>query len=257
MIDPVAIQIGSIPIHWYGILIDTAFILGAALAYRHAKKAGLSTEHLLNIIILIIPAAMIGARLYYVIFNWQSYAHNPLEALAIWHGGLAIHGGLLAGVIVGYLYIKKYNLNFWGYADVVAPSIILGQAIGRWGNFINQEAYGYSVSSKFISRFPAFIQKQMYIENQFHHPTFLYESLWDLAVFAFLIYIFKRKQFDGQVMLLYLALYSVGRFFVESLRMDSEMLGPFRLAQIASILLIGLAVYFYIKLSQKNLQIKK
>ncbi|MEG3070813.1 MAG: prolipoprotein diacylglyceryl transferase [Candidatus Syntrophopropionicum ammoniitolerans] len=104
-------------------------------------------------------------------------------------------------------------------------SIILGQAIGRWGNFINQEAYGYPVSSKFISHFPAFIQKQMYIENQFHHPTFLYESLWNLAVFTFLIYIFRRRQFNGQVMLLYLALYSVGRFFVESLRMDSEMLG--------------------------------
>lgn len=256
MIDPVAIQIGSISIHWYGILIDIAFILGAALAYRHAKTSGLSTEHLLNMIILIIPAAMIGARLYYVIFNWKSYAYNPLEALAIWHGGLAIHGGLLAGVIVAYYYIKKYSLNFWRYADVVAPSIILGQAIGRWGNFINQEAYGYPVSNEFISRFPAFIQKQMYIENQYHHPAFLYESLWDLAVFALLIYIFKRKKFDGQVMLLYLALYSVGRFFVESLRMDSEMLGPFRLAQVMSILLIGIAVYFYIKFSQKKLQIK-
>lgn len=177
MLNPIAFKIDAIPIHWYGILIDTAFILGAALAYHHAKKARLSTDHLLNIIILIIPVAMIGARLYYVIFNWHSYAHNPLEAFAIWHGGLAIHGGLIAGIIVGYLYIKKHRLNFWGYADVVATSIILGQAIGRWGNFINQEAYGYPVSSKFISHFPAFIQKQMYIENQFHHPTFLYESL--------------------------------------------------------------------------------
>ncbi len=254
MLNPIAFKIGTIPIHWYGILIDTAFILGAALAYHHAKKARLSTDHLLNIIILIIPAAMIGARLYYVIFNWQSYAHNPLEAFAIWHGGLAIHGGLIAGVIVGYLYIKNQRLNFWEYADVVAPSIILGQAIGRWGNFINQEAYGYPVSSKFISHFPTFIQKQMYIENQFHHPTFLYESLWNLAVFTFLIYIFRRRQFNGQVMLLYLALYSVGRFFVESLRMDSEMLGPFRLAQVISILLIGLAIYLYTRFSPKNLQ---
>ncbi|MDD2553836.1 MAG: prolipoprotein diacylglyceryl transferase [Desulfotomaculaceae bacterium] len=256
MINPVAIQIGYISIHWYGILIDIAFILGAVLAYRQAKISGLSTDHLFNIIILIIPAALIGARLYYVVFNWQSYAHNPLEAFAIWHGGLAIHGGLIAGVIVGYLYIKKFNLNFWRYADAVAPSIILGQAIGRWGNFINQEAYGYPVSSEFISHFPAFIQKQMFIENQYRHPAFLYESLWDLAVFAFLMYIFKRKKFDGQVMLLYLALYSVGRFFIESLRMDSEMLGPFRLAQVISIILIGLAAYFYIKFSRKKQQIK-
>ena len=256
MINPVAIQIGSISIHWYGILIDIAFILGAVLSYRQAKISRLSTDHLFNIIILIIPAALIGARLYYVIFNWQSYAHNPLEAFAIWHGGMAIHGGLIAGVIVGYFYIRKYNLNFWKYSDAVAPSIILGQAIGRWGNFINQEAYGYPVSSEFISHFPAFIQKQMFIENQYRHPAFLYESLWDLAVFAFMMYIFKRKQFDGQVMLLYLALYSVGRFFIESLRMDSEMLGPFRLAQVISIILIGLAVYLYIKFSQKKQQIK-
>jgi phosphatidylglycerol:prolipoprotein diacylglycerol transferase len=256
MIDPVAIQAGPISIHWYGILIDTAFILGVALAYYHAKKTQLSTEHLLNMIILIIPAAMIGARLYYVIFNWKSFAYNPMEAFAIWHGGLAIHGGLLGGVIVGYLYIRKYNLNFWKFADVVAPSIILGQSIGRWGNFINQEAYGYPVSKEFISHFPAFIQKQMYIGNQYHHPAFCYESLWDLAVFSLLFSIFRRKSFDGQVMILYLALYSAGRFFIESLRMDSEMLGPFRLAQIISLLLIALSIYFYIKISGKKIRIK-
>lgn len=255
MIDPVAIQIGPISIHWYGIFIDTAFILGAVLAYYNAKKSGLSTEHLLNMIILIIPSAMIGARIYYVIFNWSSYAGNPWEALAIWHGGLAIHGGLLGGAIAGYIYIKKYNLNFWKFADVVAPSIILGQAIGRWGNFINQEAFGYPVSREYIGKFPSFIREQMYIGNQYHHPTFLYESLWNLAVFSILIYIYNRKQFDGQIMLLYLALYSAGRFFIESLRMDSEMLGPFRLAQLISLLLIALSVYMYHKRTKNKVGI--
>ena len=256
MIDPVAIQIGSISIHWYGILIDAAFIIGAALAYRHAKMSGLNTDHLLNMIILIIPSALIGARLIYVIFHWSSYAYNPWEAFAVWHGGLAIHGGLLGGFIAGYLYIRKYNLDFWKFADVVAPSIILGQAIGRWGNFINQEAYGYPVSKEFISRFPPFIRDQMYIDNQYHHPAFLYESLWNVAVFALLMYIFKRKKFDGQVMLLYLALYSAGRFFIEALRMDSEMLGPFRLAQVISVLLIGVSAYLYIKYSRTKLPVK-
>lgn len=245
MIDPVAIQIGPVSIHWYGILIDAAFIFGAALAYYHAKKSQLNTDHLLNMIILIIPAAMIGARLYYVIFNWSSYAYNPWEAFAIWHGGLAIHGGLLGGAVAGYIYIRKYSLHFWKFADVFAPSIILGQTIGRWGNFLNQEAYGYPVSREYISRFPDFIQKQMYIGGQYHHPAFLYESLWDLAVFSFLVFLFKRKHFDGQIMLVYLALYSVGRFFIESLRMDSEMLGPFRLAQVTSLLLIAVSAYLY------------
>jgi phosphatidylglycerol:prolipoprotein diacylglycerol transferase len=190
---------------------------------------------------------MIGARLYYVIFNWASYANYPLEALAIWHGGLAIHGGLFGGVIAGYLYIKKHKLDFWKFADVVAPSIILGQSIGRWGNFINQEAFGSPVSVDFISRFPEFIQKQMYINNQYYHPAFLYESLWDLLVFLILICMFRRKHFDGQIMLLYLILYSTGRFFIESLRMDSEMLGPFKLAQLISFVLIAVSVYFYYK----------
>jgi phosphatidylglycerol:prolipoprotein diacylglycerol transferase len=248
VIDPVAFQIGPISIHWYGIIIDTAFILSAVLAYYLAGKSRLNTDHLLNMIIFIIPAAMIGARIYYVIFNWGSYANNPLEALAIWHGGLAIHGGLLGGIIAGYLYIRKHQLDFWKFADVVAPSIILGQCIGRWGNFINQEAFGSPVSSDYISYFPEFIQKQMYIGNQYYHPAFLYESLWDLLVFIILIFVFKRKQFDGQIMLLYLILYSTGRFFIESLRMDSEMLGPFRLAQLISLLLIAVSLYFYAKL---------
>ena len=255
MLDPVAIQIGPIFIHWYGIIIDAAFILGAVLAFYLARISRLSTEHLLNMIILIIPSAMLGARLYYVVFNWGSYAENPLEAFAIWHGGLAIHGGLLGGVIAGYLYIKLHKLDFWKFADAVAPSIILGQAIGRWGNFINQEAYGYPVSSEYIKHFPVFIQRQMYIGSQYHHPAFLYESLWNLAVFTFLLYIYKRKLFDGQIMLLYIILYSAGRFLIEALRMDSLMLGPFRVAQLISLLLITASLYIYFKIRKSNLEI--
>lgn len=250
MIDPVAIQIGPVSIHWYGLIIDAAFILGTLLAYYHASKSGVSTEHLLNLIILIIPSAMIGARLYYVVFNWKDYVYSPLEALAIWHGGLAIHGGLLGGILAGYLYIKKYKLNFWKFADVFAPSIIMGQAIGRWGNFFNQEAYGSPVTREFISHFPVFIQKQMFIEGQYRHPTFLYESVWDLLVLFFLIFYFRRKQFPGQIMLFYLALYSLGRFFIEGLRTDSEMLGPIKLAQLVSLILIALSAAIYFKKAQ-------
>lgn len=247
MIDPVAFQIGSLPIHWYGIIIDAAFVAGTLLAYHHAVKSGVSTDHLLNLIILIIPSALVGARLYYVIFNWQDYFYSPMEALAIWHGGLAIHGGLLGSILAGYIYIKKHKLDFWQYADVFAPSVILGQAIGRWGNFINQEAYGVPASRDFISHFPFFIQKQMFIQGQYRHPTFLYESVWDLLVLLFLLFFFRRKHFPGQIMLFYLALYSLGRFFIEGLRTDSEMLGPIRLAQLVSLLLIALSIFIYYK----------
>jgi phosphatidylglycerol:prolipoprotein diacylglycerol transferase len=247
MIDPVAFQIGPVAIHWYGIIIDAAFITGTLLAYHHAVKSGVSTDHLLNLIIIIIPSALIGARLYYVIFNYQDYLYSPSEALAIWHGGLAIHGGLLGSVLAGYIYIKKHKLDFWQYADVFAPSVILGQTMGRWGNFINQEAYGVPVTRDFISHFPVFIQDQMFIQGQYRHPTFLYESAWDLLVFIFLVIFLRRKHFPGQIMLFYLALYSFGRFFIEGLRTDSEMLGPIRLAQLVSLLLIALSAFIYYK----------
>ncbi len=246
MIDPVAVQLGPVSIHWYGIIIDIAFIVGAVLAYNYAKNTGIDPEHVLNLIILVIPAALIGARLYYVVFNWEEYFYNPLEILATWHGGLAIHGGLLGGFLAGYLYIKKKKLDFWKMADIFAPSIILGQAIGRWGNFINQEAYGVAVSREYIARFPEFIQRQMFIGGQYHHPAFLYESVWNLLIFLILIIYRRREHFSGQILLIYLALYSSGRFFIEGLRTDSLMLGPLRAAQLASLLLIAAvgAIYF-------------
>lgn len=242
MIDPVAIQIGSISIYWYGIIMTTAFILGTILAYHHAAKSGIDPEHVINMLILIIPSAIIAARLYYVIFSWENYSANPMEAFAIWHGGLAIHGGLIGGFLAGYFYVRKHRLDFWKVGDIFAPSIILGQAIGRWGNFINQEAYGGPVSRDYISHFPAFIQKQMFVGGQYHHPTFLYESIWNLLVFALLMVLRRRKPFSGQILLLYLAFYSAGRFFIEGMRTDSLMLGPIRVAQLVSLLLIITAI---------------
>jgi len=195
MIDPVAFIAGPLTVYWYGIIMTAAFILGTALAYYRASKCGVEPDHILNLLILIIPAAIIGARLYYVIFNWESYSSNLLEAAAIWHGGLAIHGGLIGGFLAGYFYVRKHGLDFWQMGDILAPSVILGQAVGRWGNFINQEAFGTPVTREFISRFPVFIQKQMLIGGRYHHPAFLYESIWDLTVFIFLILYGKCRHF--------------------------------------------------------------
>ncbi|MDS1030308.1 prolipoprotein diacylglyceryl transferase [Bacillota bacterium LX-D] len=240
--SPVAIEIGPLTIRWYGILISLALGLGTILAYRRATKRGINPEHILNLILIAVPSALFGARLYYVIFNWPEYVQNGLlEVIAVWHGGLAIHGGLLGGVLAGYLYIRSQKLNFWQMADIIAPSLILGQAIGRWGNFFNQEAYGGVVSLEFISHFPDFIQKGMYIGGAYHHPTFLYESLWNLAVFIFLLWFSRRKLPAGTIFLSYLALYSLGRFWIEGLRTDSLMLGPLRAAQVVSVILIVLA----------------
>lgn len=246
--DPIAVQLGPLKIYWYGILITSAIIIGIILAMRETVRQGLDPEHIINIALVAVPAAFVGARLYYVIFQWEHYAGNWREIIAVWHGGLAIHGGLLGGLLAGLLYVRKAKLSFWQLADIIAPSIILGQAIGRWGNFFNQEAHGGPVSEEFISHFPGFIQKGMFINGQYYHPTFLYESLWNLCVFLFLIWYRRRSQaIPGKVFLFYLILYSMGRFFIEGLRTDSLMLGPLRMAQVVSITLIllgGLGLVF-------------
>lgn len=238
MIDPVAISIGPLSIRWYGIIMASAFLLGIYLAYQRAQRNNIDPNHILNMVTLIIPASIIGARLYYVIFTWDNYRNAPLEAFAIWHGGLAIHGGIAGGLLAGLFYVYRYKIPVWKTADIIAPSLILGQAIGRWGNFINQEAHGGPVTEQFMSYFPTFIKNQMFIDGQYYHPTFLYESIWDFAVFIILTLRWPYKKVEGEIAFLYLILYSIGRFFIEGLRTDSLMFGPIRVAQLVSIILI-------------------
>jgi prolipoprotein diacylglyceryl transferase len=174
--------------------------------------------------------------MYYVIFNWEYYAGNIMSMINIRQGGLAIHGAVIAGATAGYLYCKRHHISFWKMADICAPSIILGQAIGRWGNFINQEAYGR----------PTNLPWGIMVDGVKVHPTFLYESLWNFAVFIFLLWYERKKKFEGELFLLYGALYSTARFFIEGLRVDSLMLGPFRVAQLvslATILLASMIIY--------------
>ncbi|MCL6477210.1 MAG: prolipoprotein diacylglyceryl transferase [Peptococcaceae bacterium] len=252
--DPVAFTVGPLPVRWYGIIMAAAFATGTLLAYRRAAVEKINPEHIINIITVVIPAAIIGARLYYVAFQWPAYRDDPLEALAIWHGGLAIHGGIIGGVLAGLWYVRKHRLPVWKTADILAPSLILGQAIGRWGNFINQEAHGGPVPEKFMEAFPAFIRNQMYINGQYYHPTFLYESVWDFGVFLFLVFYRSRQRMPGEVSLLYFILYSAGRFVIEGLRTDSLMLGPFRVAQVVSLLLIFAGVLvFYLRRKRTEL----
>jgi len=232
LIDPIAFEIGPISVRWYGILMSAAILVGTFLALREIHRQGINEDKFMNILIAAIPAGFIGARLYYVLFRWDYYSKYPAEIPAVWHGGLAIHGAIIGSFLVGALMIRYYNMNFWQLADIVAPSLIIGQAIGRWGNFINQEAYGYEVD-------PEKVPWAMWIDGAYRHPTFLYESLWNFLVFFLLLWL-RRQRFikRGEVFLGYLMTYSIGRFVVEGLRTDSLMLGPLRAAQVLSIVLV-------------------
>lgn len=239
-IDPVAFNLGPLSVRWYGIIIAVGILLGYFVAQRALVKAGLHKDTLVDIIFYSALFGFIAARIYFVIFQWPYYAENPSEIIKIWHGGIAIHGGLIGGVIV----CKVKNLNPFQIGDIVAPSIILAQGIGRWGNFMNHEAHGGSVSRAFLEQLhlPNFIIENMYINGQYYHPTFLYESIWDVAGFIILVNIRKHLKL-GETFFLYLTWYSIGRFFIEGLRTDSLMLtSNIRVAQLVSILLILISI---------------
>lgn len=243
-IDPVAFNLGPLSVRWYGIIIAVGILLGYFVAQRALVKAGLHKDTLVDIIFYSALFGFIAARIYFVIFQWPYYVENPSEIIKIWHGGIAIHGGLIGGFIAGVIVCKVKNLNPFQIGDIVAPSIILAQGIGRWGNFMNHEAHGGPVSRAFLEQLhlPNFIIENMYINGQYYHPTFLYESIWDVAGFIILVNIRKYLKL-GETFFLYLTWYSIGRFFIEGLRTDSLMLtSNIRVAQLVSILLILISI---------------
>ncbi|HDG5454426.1 prolipoprotein diacylglyceryl transferase [Staphylococcus aureus] len=243
-IDPVAFNLGPLSVRWYGIIIAVGILLGYFVAQRALVKAGLHKDTLVDIIFYSALFGFIAARIYFVIFQWPYYAENPSEIIKIWHGGIAIHGGLIGGFIAGVIVCKVKNLNPFQIGDIIAPSIILAQGIGRWGNFMNHEAHGGPVSRAFLEQLhlPNFIIENMYINGQYYHPTFLYESIWDVAGFIILVNIRKHLKL-GETFFLYLTWYSIGRFFIEGLRTDSLMLtSNIRVAQLVSILLILISI---------------
>ncbi|MDP1808911.1 MAG: prolipoprotein diacylglyceryl transferase [Actinomycetota bacterium] len=240
----VAFSIGPVTVRWYGLIITAAVLAGYAVAYRRVKARGQDPEHLINILVYGLISAIVGARFYYVLFSLADYLPRPAEALAVWHGGLAIHGALIGGIISTVVYTRRHGLNFWYWADILAPSIILGQAIGRWGNYMNQEAFGGPTRLPWGIYIEPAKRPLEWARFSHFHPTFLYESLWSLAGFAILLYLSRRQTArpaswpNGSILLVYAIYYSIGRFFVEGLRTDSLMLGPIRVAQLVSLALI-------------------
>ena len=249
--SPIAFSIGSFSIYWYSLCILTAFALGFILAKFEVKKHNdISENFLYDFFFFLVPVVIIGARLYYVIFEWNYYFENPSEIIKTWNGGLAIHGGIIAGIIYTIIYTKKKNVNIFRFIDIAVPSLVLGQAIGRWGNFFNQEAYGPIVSLEFLKKIhvPKFIIENMLINGNYHHPTFLYESL--TCFLCFIILILLRKKYRnlkiGTITGIYFIIYGIERFFVESLRQDSLMLGSIKVAQLISIIMFISGVIFII-----------
>ena len=255
--NPTAFNMFGIEIKWYGIMIATGLMLGILAAKYTCKIRKADYDTFLNMLLVSVPICIIGARLYYVVFEFEYYRNHLGEMFNIRHGGLAIHGGIIFGVIAAIIYTYCKKINFFQYADAAVPSLILAQAVGRWGNFFNQEAHGGPVTKQFISNFPQFIQKGMLINGEYYHPTFLYESLWDILVFIILIIIIKKIGSYGIALFLYIGLYSLGRFFIEGLRTDSLMLGSFRIAQLVSIggifLSIAACIFYYYRAKHKIL----
>ena len=259
-LNRVFLELGPISIYWYGVIIVSGLFLGLFLATKEAERLGLQKDIMVDLVMFAAPIAIVFARIYYVTFEWERYANGPWwKVFAVWEGGIAIHGALIGAVLTTIIYARVKNISFWQLADIAAPSLILAQAIGRWGNFMNQEAHGGPISQSTYESFhqylPDFIMNQMCIEGIMYHPTFLYESVWNIVVFTLLLLIRKYNPLRGELFLSYLIMYSIGRFFIEGMRTDSLYLfGPIRTAQFVSILLIiGAILIIIYRRKQKNI----
>ena len=245
----VLIDLGFIQIYWYSFFIFLALSVGGTLVLKEAKKFNIDEDKLINMFFFLIPISILGARLYYVIFNWSYYSNNFLEIFEVWEGGLAIHGGLLAGFIFTTFYCLKNDISIVRMLDIIVVSLLIGQAIGRWGNFFNGEAFGVETTYEFLHKFIPFdfIIEGMNIDGIYHHPTFLYESIWCFIGFIVLLIVRRFKYLKlGQLTGTYMVWYGVGRYFIEGLRTDSLMIGNFKMAQIVSIFMVILGLIIII-----------
>ena len=246
----IAFDFGFLQIYWYSIFIILGMLIATTVIYFEAKKREIDLDFLTNLIFNTIIIGIIGARLYYVLFNLNYYLANPIEILEIWNGGLAIHGGLIFGFLYVLFSSYKNKVDLLRLLDILVVGVIIGQAIGRWGNFFNGEAYGPITTISHLKSLgiPQFIINGMYIDSNYHIPTFFYESVWDLIGFIGLL-IYRRYPYIkiGQITGSYLIWYSIGRFIIEGFRTDSLMLGSIKMAQLVSILLIiiGIIIYIY------------
>lgn len=245
---PTIVELGPLTIRWYGLLIASAVLIGVSLSMSLAKRRNVNPDLLGDLAIWLVIAAIPSARLYYVLFEWKQYSGRPDQIIAIWNGGIAIHGAILGGILAATIFARIRKVSVWQLADLVVPSLILGQAIGRWGNFFNSEAFGDPTNLPWKLYIPLERRPTLFANFEYFHPTFLYESLWNLMVFGLLMTLFfrdlkgKPRLKVGTLALVYMVAYSCGRVWIEGLRTDSLMLGPLRIAQIVSLSAIALGL---------------
>ncbi len=242
-------SLGFLTVRWYGLLIATGVLVGVFVSQSLAKRRQIDPDTIGDLAIWLVIGAIPCARIYYVIFEWQRYSQDPSKMFAIWEGGIAIHGAIIGGVIAGILFARKYKISFWQLVDLIVPALILGQAIGRWGNFFNSEAFGAPTNLPWKLYISPEYRPLDYREFDYFHPTFLYESLWNLMVFGLLLYLFfwglrhRDRLKLGTLGFVYLVAYSSGRVWIEGLRTDSLMLGFLRVAQVISLSAIVLGLF--------------
>lgn len=256
-IDKIALRLGPFQIHWYAILIVAGAVIGVWLAYKEAPRRHLTGETVIDFILWAFPFALVGARTYYVVFQWSYYSQHPDQIIALWNGGGAIYGSLIAGAIVLFVFCYRRVLNPLDLLDIAIPGVFIGQAFGRWGNFVNQEAYGKAVSN--LNWLPDVIRQQMYINGAYREPTFLFESIGTFTGFL-LIMLLRHCLKDlcrGEIFSFYLIWYGIVRFTVEGMRTDSLMLGPIRVSQALSLILalFGLGFILYRRFKIKNIEL--
>ena len=243
---PVLFELGPLTLRWYGFLIALAVLLGVNLSQWLAQQRQVNPDLMGDLTLWLVVAAIPGARLYYVLFNWSNYRQHPADIIAIWQGGIAIHGAILGGTLAAILFARSQRVSFWQLSDLVVPSLALGQAIGRWGNFFNSEAFGDPTDLPWKLYIALPFRPSQYMQFDYFHPTFLYESLWNLGVFALLLSLFfwglkhSTRLKLGTLTFVYLITYSSGRFWIEGLRTDSLMLGSLKMAQLVSLGLVAI-----------------
>jgi phosphatidylglycerol:prolipoprotein diacylglycerol transferase len=243
---PIAFEIGAFSIRWYGLLIASAIILGTVLAQTLAKRRNIDPELVGDLAIWLVVGAIPCARFYYVLFEWHRFQSQPwYKVFAIWEGGIAIHGAIIGGAIAATIFCKRQKISTWLMSDICMPAVILGQAIGRWGNFFNSEAFGAPTDLPWKLFIPINRRPPELVNEAYFHPTFLYESVWNVGVFALLMFVFFRfpKLRTGTITMIYAIAYSLGRFWIEGLRTDSLMVGSLRTAQMISLGLISIGIF--------------
>ncbi len=226
-------------IHWYGVIIACGIVLAYLFAVREGKRRGITQDNLLDVIIIGLPSAIVCARLYYVVFEWQQYKGNLWDVFKIWEGGLAIYGGVIGAFLSAFLYCRMKKIDFLKLADLGGFGFLIGQAVGRWGNFVNAEAYGAQTALPW--------RMELVDLGVCVHPTFLYESLWNVCVFLILLWYRKKQKFDGEIFLMYLTGYGLGRMWIEGLRTDSLYLfGAVRVSQLLAAVCVLVGVFLII-----------